>query len=65
MVGAGWENFVLWFSGTQENTFLDAFSKNFVFVPQMLFCSAEKWIGHGPPPPPASCAGPDQWIDSE
>ena len=31
------ENFVFWFSRTQENATLDAFSKNFVFAPQMFF----------------------------
>ena len=37
MVDAGGNNFVFWFSRTRENAFLDAFSKNFVFLPQMLF----------------------------
>ena len=30
VVDAGGKNFVFWFSKTQENAFLDAFSKNFV-----------------------------------
>ena len=50
MAEAEVENFVFLFSRTQENAFLDAFSKKFVFVPQ-IFCSAEKWRNHGPPGP--------------
>ena len=34
---AGGENFVFWFSRAQEYAFLDAFSKLFVFVPQIFF----------------------------
>ena len=58
MVDAGGGgDFVFWFSRTQENAFLEAFSKN--FVPHMFFCSAEKWRSHGPPtPPPRGCTGP-------
>ena len=52
MVDARGENFVFWFSRTQENAFLDEFSKNFVFEPHTLLCSAEEWRGHGPPGPP-------------
>ena len=37
MVDAGGENFVFWFSRTQESAFLDTISKNFVFVPQKSF----------------------------
>ena len=37
MVDVGGENFVFWFSRTQENAFLDTFSKNFVSGPQMFF----------------------------
>ena len=44
-----------WFSRTQENAFLEAISKNFVFIPH-VFCSAEKWRGHGSPPPPVALA---------
>ena len=41
-------NFVFGFSRTQENAFLDAFLKNFVFMPQMFLCAAQKWKGMGP-----------------
>ena len=55
MVDSGGGNCVFYFSRTQESAFLDTFSKNFVFVPQMPFYLAEKWRGHGPPaPPPAA-----------
>ena len=37
MVDVRGENFVFWFSRTQENAFLDAFLRNYVFVPQMFF----------------------------
>ena len=37
MVDAGREDFIFLFCRTQENVFLDTFSKNFVFVPQMFF----------------------------
>ena len=53
----------MWFARTQENSFLDGISKNFPFVPQMYFCSAEKWRGHGPTAPwlcgprPPGCVG--------
>ena len=43
--------FRILFSRTRENAFLDTFSKTFVFLPQMLFSSAEKWQGHGPTGP--------------
>ena len=36
-VDAGGENFILWFSRTQQYTFLDAYSKDFIYVPQMFF----------------------------
>ena len=51
MVDAGGEYFIFWLSRAQENVFLDAFSKNFVFASQMFFCSAEKWMGNCPPAP--------------
>ena len=50
MVDAGGENFVFWFSRTQENAFLDTFTKNFAFVPQMFFVQ-QKSGGAMPPPP--------------
>ena len=37
MMDARGENLAFWFSRAQENAFLDAFSKEFVFVPQMFF----------------------------
>ena len=49
MVDAGRESFVFWFFRTQENAFLDAFSKNFVFVPQIFFVQ-QKVEGRPPPP---------------
>ena len=52
MVDAGGENFVFLFSRTQEKAFLDTFSKKFVSVPQIFFCSAKTWRSHGLPPPP-------------
>ena len=42
LVDAGGENFVYLFARTQENAFLDTFSKNFAFVPQLSFCSTKK-----------------------
>ena len=36
IVDAGGENIMFWFLRTQENIFLDAFSKNFDFVPQIF-----------------------------
>ena len=36
MADAGVENFVIWFSGTQENAFLDTFSMNFAFVSRIF-----------------------------
>ena len=56
MVDAGGNNFAFWFSRTQEDAFLDTFSKNFVFVPQMFSCSAEQW--RHPSPLPPGCVGP-------
>ena len=43
IMDAGRGNFVLRFTRTQENAFLDAFLKNFVFMSQIYFCSAEEW----------------------
>ena len=37
MVDAGGENLIFLFSMTQENAFLEVFSKNFVFAPQIFF----------------------------
>ena len=34
VVDTGGKNFIFWFSRTQENAFLDAFSKGFDFVAQ-------------------------------
>ena len=59
MADDGGENFVFWFSTTQKTALLDAFSKNFVFVPHMFLCSVEKCRGHGPAVPHPSCAGPE------
>ena len=39
MVDAGWENFVFRFSRTQENAFLEVFSKNFASRPQSFLLS--------------------------
>ena len=41
-VGGGGGGVSCFGSPGQENRFLDAFSKNFVFVPQIFCCSAEK-----------------------
>ena len=49
-------NFVFWFYKTQENAFIDGFSKNFVLYHKFFFSSVEKWRGHGPPSP-FGCAG--------
>ena len=56
MVARG-ENLVFWFSRAQENAFLDAFSKEFVFVPQMFFVLYRSGgaIVYAPAP---SCVGP-------
>ena len=56
MVDAGGKNFVYWSSRTQENANLDAFSPNFVFVPQINCCSADKWRGPWPTRP-LGCEG--------
>ena len=48
MVDAEGENFVSWFSRAEDNAFLSTCLKNFVFVSH-VFCSAERWRGHGPP----------------
>ena len=53
MVDAGGENFVFWFSRTEENAILDMFSKNFAFVPR-IFLLSRKEEGAWPPRP----AGP-------
>ena len=43
IMDAGGENYVFWFSRTEEkDAFLDAFSKNFDFVPQMFFLFSRK-----------------------
>ena len=57
MVDAGGEYFIFWLSRAQENVFLDAFSKNFVFVSQMFFVQQKSgWaIVH---PPPLRLRGP-------
>ena len=44
MVDAGEENFLLSISRTQQNAFLDAFSKNFVFVPHIFFVQQKRGV---------------------
>ena len=52
MVDAGRENVVFWFSRTQEHAFLDAFSKNFTFLPEIFFVQqkSEGAMAHPPRP---------------
>ena len=56
MVDAGWGNFVFLFSRTQENAFLDAFSRKCVSVPQMYFVQQRSGGAIAPIP---GCLGPD------
>ena len=55
MVDARWENFVFRFSRTQEDAFLEAFSKNFASRPQSFLLS-RKVEGHGLPGSPVARA---------
>ena len=50
MEDAECENFVFWFSRTQENAFLDAFSNSFVPGPHMFFAQ-QKMKGPWPTRP--------------
>ena len=56
MVDAGEEHFIFWLPRTQENAFLDAFSKKFVLVLH-VFLFSRKVEGSWPTRLPG-CAGP-------
>ena len=57
MVDAAGENFIFWFSRTQENAFIYVFLQEFAFVPQMFFVHQKSggFMAH----PAPSCVNPD------
>ena len=60
MVDTTVENFVFWFSRTQENAFIYVFLQEFAFVPQMFFVHQKSGGGSMAHPAP-SCVSPNFW----